>query len=89
MALQTLGSVPAALSWLAQQGARGLATDSRRLEPGDAFIAWPGQAQDGRRHVQPALAAGAPACLVEAEGAEAYGFDDARVAAMEDRKSVV
>ena len=44
MALQTLGSVPAALSWLAQQGARGLATDSRRLEPGDAFIAWPGQA---------------------------------------------
>ena len=87
MALQTLGSVPAALSWLAQQGARGLATDSRRLEPGDAFIAWPGQAQDGRRHVQPALAAGAPACLVEAEGAEAYGFDDARVAAMDGLKA--
>jgi UDP-N-acetylmuramoyl-L-alanyl-D-glutamate--2,6-diaminopimelate ligase len=88
MALQTLGSVPAALSWLAQRGARGLATDSRRLEPGDAFIAWPGQAQDGRRHVYPALAAGAPACLVEADGAEAHGFDDARIAAMDNLKAV-
>ena len=88
MALQTLGSVPAALSWLAQRGARGLATDSRRLEPGDAFIAWPGQAQDGRRHVYPSLAAGAPACLVEAEGAEALGFDDVRIAAMDNLKAV-
>ncbi|MFM9917382.1 MAG: UDP-N-acetylmuramoyl-L-alanyl-D-glutamate--2,6-diaminopimelate ligase [Rhizobacter sp.] len=88
MALQTLGSVPAALSWLVQHGVRGLATDSRHLAPGDAFIAWPGQAQDGRRHVYPALAAGAPACLVEAEGAEAHGFDDARIAAMDNLKAV-
>ncbi|MDL2337659.1 MAG: UDP-N-acetylmuramoyl-L-alanyl-D-glutamate--2,6-diaminopimelate ligase [Pseudomonadota bacterium] len=88
MAQQQLGSVPAALSWLAQRGARGLATDSRRLEPGDAFIAWPGHAQDGRQHVLPALAAGAPACVIEAEGAEAHGFDDERIAAMENLKAV-
>ena len=87
MALQQLGSVPAALSWLAQRGARGLATDSRRLEPGDAFIAWPGQAQDGRRHVHPSLAAGAPACVVEADGAAAFGFNDDRIAAMDNLKA--
>ena len=33
MALQQLGSVPAALSWLVRRGARGLVTDSRRLQP--------------------------------------------------------
>ncbi len=87
MALQQLGSIPAALSWLAQRGVRGLATDSRRLEPGDAFIAWPGHAQDGRRHVYPSLAAGAPACVVEADGAEAHGFNDERIAAMDNLKA--
>lgn len=87
MALQTLGSVPAALSWLAQRGVRGLATDSRRLEPGDAFIAWPGQAQDGRQHVHSALEAGASACVVEADGVESFGFDDERIAAMDHLKA--
>ncbi len=87
MALQHLGSVPAALSWLAQRSARGLATDSRRLAPGDAFIAWPGGVHDGRQHVQPALAAGAAACVIEADGAEALGFDDVRIAAMDGLKA--
>ncbi|MDE2504660.1 MAG: UDP-N-acetylmuramoyl-L-alanyl-D-glutamate--2,6-diaminopimelate ligase, partial [Burkholderiales bacterium] len=49
---------------------------------GDGFLAWPGHAGDGRRHVGAALAAGAAACLVEAEGAAAYAFDDARIAAL-------
>lgn len=87
MALQQLGSVPAALSWLVRRGARGLVTDSRRLQPGDAFIAWPGLVHDGRQHVMPALQAGAAACVIEAEGAEALGLDDARVAAMDDLKA--
>ena len=87
MALQQLGSVPAALSWLVRRGARGLVTDSRRLQPGDAFIAWPGLVHDGRKHVMPALQAGAAACLIEAEGAEALGFNDVRVAAMDDLKA--
>ncbi|MDB5895275.1 MAG: UDP-N-acetylmuramoyl-L-alanyl-D-glutamate--2,6-diaminopimelate ligase, partial [Rhodoferax sp.] len=52
-----------------------LQVDSRRVRPGDAFIAWPGAAVDGRRFVADALAQGAVACLVEAEGSEAFGFD--------------
>ncbi len=87
MRLQHLGSVPAALSWLMQRGARGLATDSRQLSPGDAFIAWPGRADDARLHVQAALAAGAAACVIEAAGADAFAFNDPRVAAMDDLKA--
>ncbi len=87
MALQQLGSVPAALSWLVRRGARGLVTDSRRLAPGDVFIAWPGQVQDGRQHVLPALDAGAAACVIESDGAEALGFDDLRIAAMDGLKA--
>ena len=71
-ALRQLDTVDAALGWLAQRGVRALATDSRRVGAGDAFIAWPGFAVDGREFVPQALAAGAGACLVEAEGAEAF-----------------
>ena len=87
MPMQHLGSVPAALSWLVRRGARGLVTDSRRLQPGDAFIAWPGLVHDGRQHVLPALQAGAAACVIEADGADALGFSDARIAAMDDLKA--
>ena len=83
-----LDSVAAALAWLAQRGVRALTTDSRRVSPGDAFIAWPGYAVDGRRFVPQALAAGARACLVEAEGAPEFeglaGADG--VAALPDLK---
>ena len=72
-----------ALAWLRAVAPSGvLRTDSRQVAPGDIFIAWPGHAQDGRRHVGAALAAGAAACLVEAEGVEAFGFDDARIASL-------
>ena len=86
MALQHLASVDAALGWLARRGARALSTDSRRVTPGDAFIAWPGYAVDGRQFVPQALAAGASACLVEADGVEAFSFGD-EVAALADLKS--
>ena len=46
-----------------------------RVGAGDGFVAWPGAATDGRRHVAAALAQGAAACLVEAEGVEAFGFE--------------
>jgi UDP-N-acetylmuramoyl-L-alanyl-D-glutamate--2,6-diaminopimelate ligase len=59
-----------------------LRTDSRHVRPGDAFIAWPGYAVDGRRFVPDALALGAAACLVEEQGADAFAFADARVAAL-------
>lgn len=77
MALQHLADAGAALAWLRSRGVRTLATDSRRVGPGAAFIAWPGQASDGRRFAGAALDAGAVACVVEAEGVESFGFDDA------------
>ena len=77
-----LASNDAAVAWLRARGARALASDSRRVAPGDAFIAWSGEAHDGRAFVAPALAAGALACLVEGEGAARYAFDDERVATL-------
>ncbi len=85
--LTPLASVNAALGWLQAQGARGLATDSRRVVAGDAFIAWPGYAQDGRQHVAAAMAAGAVAALVEADGSDAFGFDSPHVATMTGLKA--
>lgn len=89
--VQTLSSVADATAWLAArvqpQGAPRLRTDSRRVGPGDAFIAWPGAANDGRQYVATALASGAAACLVEAEGAEAFGFADDRIAALPGLKA--
>jgi UDP-N-acetylmuramoyl-L-alanyl-D-glutamate--2,6-diaminopimelate ligase len=88
MALTRLKSPQAAARWLGEWVTGTLRTDSRQVRPGDAFIAWPGYAQDGRRHVPAALAAGATTCVVEAEGVAAFGFDDARVAALSGLKAV-
>jgi MurE/MurF fusion protein len=70
----SLADAGAAVAWLrARMPANGtLRTDSREVCAGDAFLAWPGQAHDGRRFVPAALADGAAACLVEAEGAQAF-----------------
>ncbi|MDT7837223.1 UDP-N-acetylmuramoyl-L-alanyl-D-glutamate--2,6-diaminopimelate ligase [Aquabacterium sp. OR-4] len=79
--MQRLHTPEQAVAWLraqlalqAGQPSAGatLRTDSRRVQPGDVFIAWPGYASDGRAHVAAALAAGVAACLVEAEGVEAF-----------------
>ncbi|HNB44876.1 MAG TPA: UDP-N-acetylmuramoyl-L-alanyl-D-glutamate--2,6-diaminopimelate ligase, partial [Burkholderiaceae bacterium] len=94
-ALRVLSSVAEALAWLRERvGASAPAsvsadlwTDSRRVAAGDAFIAWPGYAQDGRSFVAAALAGGAAACLVEAEGVEAFAFDDVRIAALPGLKA--
>jgi UDP-N-acetylmuramoyl-L-alanyl-D-glutamate--2,6-diaminopimelate ligase len=83
-----LSSNDAAVAWLRARGARGLASDSRHVKPGDAFIAWSGAAHDGRDFVAPALAAGALACLVvgerddkgEGRAAPRFAFADERVA---------
>ena len=88
MALQQHATVDAALGWLRASGVRALATDSRRVKAGDAFIAWPGYGVDGRQFVRQALAAGAKACLVEAEGVQAFGFDaEPAVASMSGLKA--
>jgi UDP-N-acetylmuramyl tripeptide synthase len=62
--LTLLRDTDAAVAWLRAHGATGLATDSRRVRPGDAFIAWPGYGVDARQFVPAALGAGAVACLV-------------------------
>jgi UDP-N-acetylmuramoyl-L-alanyl-D-glutamate--2,6-diaminopimelate ligase len=86
MAMQHFANVSDALTWFAGRGVSGLASDSRRVAQGDAFIAWPGHVQDARRHVPEALAAGAAACLIESDGAASFGFDDPRVGAFNGLK---
>ena len=74
--------------WLLRRRAPLSSPTAARVGAGDAFIAWPGYASDGRRFVDAAIAAGAGACLVEAEGVEAFGFDaDPRVAALHGLKA--
>ena len=48
----------------------GLCTDSRALAPGEVFLAYPGEKQDGRGHIDDALARGASAVLWERSGFE-------------------
>lgn len=85
--VQQHASADAAVAWLHAHGAQGLATDSRRLRTGDAFVAWPGYGHDGRRFVSAAFEAGAVASLVEAEGVDAFAFADDRIAALHGLKA--
>lgn len=87
MAVTSLKSPEAAARWLRSWVTGTLVTDSRKVRPGDAFIAWPGQAVDGRRFVPAALAAGATTCVVERDGLDALGFDDARIASLPGLKA--
>lgn len=82
-----LSSPAAAARWLRASVRGTLRSDSRQVRAGDGFLAWPGQASDGRRFVAGALAAGASACLVEQEGLEAYAGGDARVASLRGLKA--
>lgn len=43
----------------------GVALDSRRVQPGDVFLAYRGRRHDGRHHIAEALKAGAVAVVVE------------------------
>lgn len=73
-ALAYLHDVPQAVAWLRERVTGQLRTDSRLVEPGDGFIAWPGGVTDGRQYVATALARGAAACVVEHEGVQAFAF---------------
>lgn len=87
MALTKLQSPEDAARWLRERVTGTLRQDSRHLQPGDGFIAWPGAATDGRRFVPQALAAGAAACLVEHHKVDRYGFDDPRIATLAGMKA--
>jgi UDP-N-acetylmuramoyl-L-alanyl-D-glutamate--2,6-diaminopimelate ligase len=78
--LQQLLSPQDAAVWLRAHVTVVLRTDSRQVQPVDAFLAWPGAAFDARAQVAAALAAGAAACLVEHHGVQTFAFQDPRVA---------
>ncbi len=60
------GGVPAPL---AGTGITGMALDSRRIRPGNLFVAMPGTAADGRDYIAAALDAGAIAVAFESDRA--------------------
>ncbi len=76
-----------AAHWLRAHVTGSLRTDSRAVQPGDGFLAWPGAATDARAHVAQALASGAAACLVEHAGVQAFALTDPRIASLADLKA--
>jgi len=70
--MQQMHSPQQAAVWLRSRVQAQLQSDSRRVQTGDAFFAWAGQSTDARHHVVQALQQGAAACLVEAQGLEAF-----------------
>ena len=73
---QTPGS---AAQWLLQNVTGSLCADSRKVQTGDGFVAWPGAAADGRQFVTAAQSQGASACLVELEGMEQFALTNGNV----------
>lgn len=61
-----------AAQWLKSTVTGELRSDSRKIQAGDGFLAWPGSAHDARDFVQAAFAQGATACLVELHGSQDY-----------------
>lgn len=51
---------------------KGITTDSREVVPGGLFVAYPGEAQDGREYIAQAVSTGAAGVLYEAEAAEGF-----------------
>ena len=86
-ALQTLQTPEQAVQWLRSRVTGTIRTDSRQVQPGDGFIAWPGGVNDGRAYVASALQRGAAACLVEADGVQAFALSGEAVACMPQLKA--
>lgn len=65
--------VPEILAELRSRGVAvySLASDSRAVEPGDVFLAYPGELSDGRAYISAALERGAAAVVYEARGVTA------------------
>lgn len=61
--LASLGVVPS-----------GVSDDSRQLQPGDLFLAYPGDLSDGRRHIPEAIAKGAVAVVWEQNSSRETDF---------------
>jgi UDP-N-acetylmuramyl-tripeptide synthetase len=61
MSLTTTPLDPATLARLAK--AHGITSDSRAVQPGTVFLAYPGRASDGRQYIADAVRAGSPLIL--------------------------
>jgi len=92
--MRLMHNAPEAAQWLRTHVTGELRTDSRQVQPGDGFIAWPGAATDGRRYLSQALAQGATACLLEEAGhapwlnaSHADAVNHGHVAVMHDLKA--
>jgi UDP-N-acetylmuramoyl-L-alanyl-D-glutamate--2,6-diaminopimelate ligase len=84
--MQSFQSPQQAVEWLRQRVTGTLCSDSRALNPGDGFIAWPGTVVDARHYVADALHRGAAACLVEHVGVSAFTWDEDATAGFEGLK---
>lgn len=62
---KSLESLDALFDLIKELGIRGLCLDSRRVVPGDLFIALSGHDEDGKRYIPDAIAKGASAVLIE------------------------
>ena len=78
--MQELHSPEQAAQWLRAHVTGTLKTDSRQVQAGDGFIAWPGAASDARAHVPAAISQGASACIVEKMGVDSYQFNSGKIA---------
>lgn len=85
--IQILNNAAEAAAWLRSRVQGDLQTDSRKVKAGDAFVAWPGAATDGRAYVGKALEQGAAAVLVEADGLQAFDLSGGRIAALKGLKA--
>lgn len=85
--MQVLLTPSSAAHWLRAKVSGTVRADSRRLEPGDGFLAWPGAHFDARSQVKQALAQGVSACLLEQNGVDAFGLSDERVASYKGLKA--
>ncbi len=77
-----------AARWLQLQGCTDLSADSRALVPKVGLLAYPGQRVDPRGQVNDLLLGDVSACLVEAEGMDAFGLNPERVAGVVGLKSL-
>ncbi len=80
-----MSTAPELLDQLRQRGIKptGLALDSRRIRPGEVFLAYPGAQVDGREFIPQALAGGAAAVLAERGANPLAGADGTAVPVLE------
>nr|WP_315487897.1 UDP-N-acetylmuramoyl-L-alanyl-D-glutamate--2,6-diaminopimelate ligase [uncultured Rhodoferax sp.] len=76
-----------AAQWLRERVTGTLQSDSRKLQAGDGFIAWPGTAVDARQFVGAALSAGAAACLVEHDDVDRWSLEGEHIASYQGLKA--